>query len=746
MENGQDQAIMPFDRNYETKKRRRELFIVLSLGIVFLILTWAGYFMTSVSQKLPFIHSIFFFGVVNLNIAVLLFLLFLIFRNVVKIFVERQNKLIGSSLKGKLVAAFVAFSFIPTVLMFLISVFYINSSFDKWFSVKMAGVLKDSLEVTNSYYTTAKKKNYHFALQIANAIQQDRGQNSSKILKRLLELYRLDAVEYYSGVFGNRVSVTSKEEAIPSIPRVNLEFLQKGIVQKVEASTIHHFGEGNLVRVIVPVEMRNKTGAVVVSSFVPMSLISKTENIASAYEDFRDINPLEYPVKTIYLSILIMMTLVILLAATWFGFHLAKQLSTPLQLLGLASKAVSQGDYRPVSIESGSQEISQLVENFNNMTMNLEKTEKQVQETTAELKSTLYRLDEHNRYIEVVLSNITTGVVSADADGNITTINSHAEHLLGIDRDDYLGKSYRRVFKLDDATVINEMLESLKARKITSLTREVQMKAPGDRNLFQLTVSLLRDEAGNDLGTVFVFDDLTMLVNAQRAAAWREVARRIAHEIKNPLTPIRLSAQRLEKKFGTEIKDPAFSTCTETIIKQVDELKNLVNEFSNFARLPQAKLALGSLNQTISEALVLYQTGHKDINFEYTPDPQLPNFEFDFEQIKRVIGNLLENSVAALEGMTNPTVAITTHYDNVLKIAQIVMSDNGIGVPERDRSRVFEPYFSTKKSGTGLGLAIVKRIVEDHNGFVRMHPNTPQGTKMVIELPVVQSQTIEGAV
>ncbi len=731
----------PSEQVKETKKRRRELAIVLFLGIAFLVLTWVGYFMTAVSQKLPFIHSIFFFGLVNLNIALLLFLLFLIFRNVVKIFVERQSKIIGSSLKGKLVAAFVAFSFVPTVLMFLISVFYINSSFDKWFSVKMAGVLKDSLEVTNAYYTTAKKKNYHFAHQIAKAVQAQRGQEASKTLKRLLELYRLDAVEYYAGLFGNRSVVVSREEAIPDIPRVSLEFLQKGVTQKVEASTIHHFGEGNLVRVIVPVEMRGRTGAVVVSSFIPMSLISKMDDIAAAYEDFRDLNPLEYPIKSIYLSILIMMTLVILLAATWFGFHLARQLSTPLQVLGMASKAVSQGDYRRVTISSGSQEITQLVENFNNMTMNLEKTENQVKETTAELKTTLYRLDEHNRYIEVVLSNITTGVISADPLGNITTINSHAETLLKISRESHLGGTFRELIKLEEATAIDEMIEALKTRKIQSLTREVHMKTAGERVLYQLTVSLLKDEAGQSLGTVFVFDDLTMLVNAQRAAAWREVARRIAHEIKNPLTPIRLSAQRLEKKFGADIKDPAFSQCTETIIKQVDELKNLVNEFSNFARLPQAKPSLGSLNDTISESLILYRTGHKDINFEFSPDPQLPSFEFDPEQIKRVAGNLLENSVAAVEAVLNPTVAITTHYDNVLRIAQIILADNGVGVPDRDRSRVFEPYFSTKKNGTGLGLAIVKRIVEDHNGFVRMHPNSPQGTKVVIELPVVQTQS-----
>jgi two-component system, NtrC family, nitrogen regulation sensor histidine kinase NtrY len=292
----------------------------------------------------------------------------------------------------------------------------------------------------------------------------------------------------------------------------------------------------------------------------------------------------------------------------------------------------------------------------------------------------------------------------------------------------------------------------LKKRRAHSLKKELRLSVRGEPMLTQMTLSVLRDEKRNDLGVVLVFDDLTMLVNAQRAAAWREVARRIAHEIKNPLTPIRLSAQRLEKKFGADIQDPAFSTCISTIIKQVDELKNLVNEFSHFARLPQAKPVLSSLNRVIEEALVLYQTGHKDIRFVFHGDPSLPDFEFDPEQIKRVLSNLLDNSVAAVvatngqDGADQPSIAITTHYDNVLNIVRAEVSDSGIGIPEADRGRIFEPYFSTKEEGTGLGLAIVKRIIEDHSGFVRAYANEPRGTKIVIELPVVKSQLVAEAV
>jgi two-component system nitrogen regulation sensor histidine kinase NtrY len=237
-----------------------------------------------------------------------------------------------------------------------------------------------------------------------------------------------------------------------------------------------------------------------------------------------------------------------------------------------------------------------------------------------------------------------------------------------------------------------------------------------------------------------------MLLNAQRAAAWTEVARRIAHEIKNPLTPIKLSAQRLEKKFGTEINDPAFSSCISMIIRQTDDLKRLVNEFSNFARLPQSRPVPGSLNRTIEESMDLFKTAHREVQFKFDPDPQLPEFKFDADQIRRVLINLIDNAVAAVQGATPGRVSLRTQYDNLLKLVRVSVVDNGSGIAEADRDRVFEPYFSTKENGTGLGLSIVKRIVEDHNGFIRAFASEPRGTKIIIELPVTESELSQSIV
>ncbi len=721
----------------EGVKRRRELILVFFVAFLFLLLTWFEVRLFGISQQLPFVHSIFFFGLVNFNIILFLFMAFMIFRNIVKTFVERRGKLFGSSLKSKLIVAFVAFSSIPTVLLMVTSVFYINSSFDKWFSVKMAGVLKSSLEVTNAYYFNAKKRNYHFAHQIALEVKgsQSRARLRASLMKDL-KLYNLDAVEYYPNLFGARELVVSNDEIIPLIPKASMEFLQKGIRAQVDASTIHQFGEGNLVRVIVPVQEGSSKGAVVVSSFVPLSLISKMTDIANAYDDFRDVNPLQYPLKSIYLIIFILMTLVILLAATWFGFYLAKQLSTPLVLLGRATKRVAGGDYAKVEIRTGSEEIAFLVDSFNQMTSNLSNSETEVQQANQNMRKTLADLDEHTRYIEVVLGSVSAGVISVDKAGRVTTLNKHAGDLLKIDPKNFVGRPVRELLTLEYFRTFSELLKTMAEHKVESLQKEIKISIAGETLPLLMTLSILKNDRGEEIGKILVFDDLSPIVNAQRAAAWTDVARRIAHEIKNPLTPIKLSAERLQRKFGESITDPAFSECTTMIIRQTEDLKNLVNEFSQFARLPQARPVFGSINKSVEEAMALFRPAHPMVELITELDERVPEFKFDPGQMNRVLVNLIDNSISAVKTEAVKRVRVSTKYDGDLKILRLTVSDTGSGIPSAQRARVFEPYFSTKEEGTGLGLAIVKRIIEDHNGFIRAFASVPKGTKMVIELPV----------
>jgi len=307
---------------------------------------------------------------------------------------------------------------------------------------------------------------------------------------------------------------------------------------------------------------------------------------------------------------------------------------------------------------------------------------------------------------------------------------------LNIKNSDVLGRHFREMLRPAQLDIVKALLRDMILGKHDAISKQVTIPMRETKLTLQVNLSVLKDENEEFMGTVVVFDDLTQLIKAQRMAAWREVARRIAHEIKNPLTPIQLSAQRLRKRYLSRFSEDekVFDECTGMIIKSVDELKTLVDEFSNFARMPAIQPTVNSLNDIIREALTLYQEAHRDINFSFRPDDAIPMFPLDHDQIKRVLINLLDNAVAAVEREGN--VTIESGFNHELRMATFVVADTGHGIPPEDRSRLFEPYFSTKKTGTGLGLSIVNSIISDHHGFIRVKDNQPQGTKFIVELPV----------
>jgi len=278
-------------------------------------------------------------------------------------------------------------------------------------------------------------------------------------------------------------------------------------------------------------------------------------------------------------------------------------------------------------------------------------------------------------------------------------------------------------------------VKELRSFRKDSIEKQVTVNVKGKSLSLLVHLTTLKDEEGKSLGVVAVFDDLTQMVKGQRMAAWREVARRIAHEIKNPLTPIQLSAQRLRKRYMDKLPEDGaiFDECTKTIVKQVEELKGMVNEFSNFARMPTSQPTPNHLNEIIRETLVLFQEAHKEVHFVFIPET-LPILNVDRDQMKRVMINLIKNSLSAIDG--EGEIKIQTNYDSKLQIVRLEVSDDGCGIPDEDKGRLFEPYFSTRRTGTGLGLTIVNAIVADHNGYIRVRDNKPKGTTFLIELPV----------
>jgi len=379
---------------------------------------------------------------------------------------------------------------------------------------------------------------------------------------------------------------------------------------------------------------------------------------------------------------------------------------------------------------------------------------------TAELKTSRTELESRRRYLETVLANVTAGVVSADAEGRITTMNRAAESLLDMTAATALGRRIDEVFAGEPYADVRQLAAQLRAGYPAMeapavlplydpdggapVERQLKIPRQGRELAVLLTGTRLVSEGFGPRGLVLFFEDVTHLLRVQRMEAWREVARRIAHEIKNPLTPIQLSAQRLRRRYAAQLGNDGavFDDCTRTIIQQVDELKALVNEFSTFARMPAGAHTPQDLNRLVEEALVLFREGHREIEFVFDPEADLPELDVDREGIKRAVVNLLDNAVAACTARravmpSEPSrVELRTTHDTNLGVARLEIADNGAGMSPEVKARLFEPYFSTKPDGTGLGLAIVSAIVADHNGFIRVRDNLPRGSRFVMEFPI----------
>ncbi|MBI2606856.1 MAG: HAMP domain-containing protein [Deltaproteobacteria bacterium] len=730
----------------EATKRKREKLLILGVAVLFALTTYFEIRLSSLSYKLPFVNSIFFFGLINFNVMLLMALVFLVFRNIGKLFLERRKRVLGSRLKTKLVLAFLSFTIIPTVILFLISSLYINSSFDKWFSIKVQNTLQAALEITETYYNNTMRVAQHMADLAAHDLVDKHGVGVLKsatlktYLRKSLEAPAVDGIEIYRDPLEERLVDSVKKDADATIPRLPLDILNKAFSGK-SVSFVQYMGGANLIRAAAPVKDREsgETHAVIAVTYViPVSVVNRIGEISSVIQDYKDVNPLKYPVKSTYFIILIMMTLLIIFVSIWIGFYLARELTVPLERLVTATHRISEGNLDFEVLNPGNDEIATLTGSFNTMTHEIKRHRIELEQKNAELT-------EKRAYVEALLNNIAAGVISVDSAGIVTTANPSAMRLLGASSDVILGKPFQEAFSAERFPFFDLFTQMQAAGSDdpgrTNIAPSQKQFSMGEGEGFQ-TLTATATPFGS--GVVLVIDDTSYLVKAQREAAWREVARRIAHEIKNPLTPIKLSAQRLQKKFASQhsAESVVFRECTDTIIKNVDELRDMVNEFSSFARFPSANPTPNNLNEALRETMVLYEEAHRGIAFVFEPEMRLPLIDIDRDQVKRAVINLFDNSVAALAGGVGAKAALPkkivlrTHFNEQLKIAMIEIEDNGPGVSELVRSRMFEPYFSTKTNGTGLGLAIVKRIVSDHHGFIRVQSAPGEGTKFTIELPV----------
>jgi two-component system nitrogen regulation sensor histidine kinase NtrY len=714
----------------DARRRRNELLIIGIISILIIIFTTIEMKIPQFGGMIPIGNNIIVFSLININIILILLLIFLVIRNLVKLIFERKRKVLGAKLRTKLVVAFISLSLVPTILLFFVAAGFITNSVEHWFKVQVEQSLQGSLEVVQTYYRDFANNAVSSAQQIGryvSALESFKGGKGSALLRKELEAkrkeYNLSTLGIYAGGKGEMVRVEdpSLKGIFFSPPR---DLLEAGFSGK-EVSRILPVGEGEVITGIAPIinssETKEVIGVVAASHFIPKSLTTKMREISQAFVDYKQLKILKKPIKTSYMMALLMVTLLIIFSATWFGFHLAKDITVPIKEMAEATHRIATGDLNSRIQMKSADEIGMLVQSFNQM--------------TGDLQVSRYELEQRKKYMEIVLKNVAAGVISVDDKGVITTINTSAEQILEIKGEDVLERKFFEVLSKEYVAQMEELLNELRSSQKDSIEKQLTGRLKGKSLTLLINLTNLKDEEGRSLGVVAVFDDLTQMIKAHRMAAWREVARRIAHEIKNPLTPIQLSAERLRKRYLDRLPEDGavFDECTKTIVKQVEELKGMVNEFSSFARMPASQPSPNHLNEIIREALVLFQEAHKEVHFMFVPE-HLPVLNIDRDQMKRVMINLIKNSLTAIDG--EGEIKILTSYDPKLQMVRLEVSDDGCGIPEEDKGRLFEPYFSTRKTGTGLGLTIVNAIIADHNGYIRVRDNKPKGTTFLIELPV----------
>lgn len=713
------------------RRRKRNLIIISSVIVFLVILTALEIGIRGPQYAIPIADNILVFALFNFNIVLLLLLTVLLFRNLVKLYFERRQKILGAKFKSKLIVAFLTLTLVPSILLFIVAMNMINNSIESWFNIRIERSLEESLEVAQVFYQNSEKNAILHGQYISRVITQnklfseDRRETLIDFLMDQQEQYSLATIGIFSAQGQELVHV--KDPVLPpfvSTSQVNLDIVKESLSGK-EISSTKGLSSGDLVQGFVPIFTdwtdKKVAGVVVVAYHIPQNLEFKMRGITKAFQEYKQLKLLKLPIKGSYIMIFLMVTLIILFSATWFGLYLARGITVPIQKLAEGTEEIAKGNYNFKVKVKADDEIGILVDSFNKMTDDIAE------------KST--EISERKKYTETVLENIATGVVSIDSDGRITTINKAASKMLRIDSGEIVGKYSSEIFSSDELKEISSIVRRME--KIRDGNFEKELKLRIDRMNITLLTSVTALKSGDSyLGMVIVFDDLTELIKAQRLAAWREVAQRIAHEIKNPLTPIQLSAQRLRKKYndGSTNFNEVFQECTTTIIDEVEGLKRLVDEFSKFARMPSLSLKSTDLQKVLESTISIYADLQPGIKIKTDFMKNFPLIMADSDQMKRVLINLIDNAIDAIKD--SGEILIKTSLDDIRGKVIISVSDNGVGISPEDKEKLFLPYFSTKKGGTGLGLSIVNQIVLEHHGTISVQDNIPRGSTFVIELPL----------
>jgi two-component system nitrogen regulation sensor histidine kinase NtrY len=697
-----------------------------------------------------FLTEVVLYALSAIDVMMLLALVFVLARNIIKLLVERRRAIPFARFRAKLVFVLLGMTLVPALLVLLVGSNVVLRAMGQWFNAPVEEVLSSASQLAANYYEERRQAVVEHAGRVAAVLttadltstdlRQVREQLTRDVNERriaIVQVYRAKPLP--GGGFDVEPLVDVTTPSLPrEWPRASADRLASRSVSgaQLEPEFEEVRGGGDLMRAasVIRNNARQVTGVVVASDYLSGDLADLSRRMTKAYQDYTQLRVLSRPLAAVYLGFFVMVTLLILVSSTWMGLYLAKRITRPAQLLSVAAKEIGQGRYDQRIEHEAADEFGSMIEAFNTMAAELASSRRRLERAAIDLERKNQEVEGRRRYIETILERVATGVVSIDPAGRIGTINPAAMRLLEIGADS-VGRPAVDVFRRADLQAINSVLDQAARARSDAFAQEVAVVREGHERHVAAAVTRLAGADGDYEGTVLVLDDVTPLIRTQKVAAWREVARRLAHEIKNPLTPIQLSAERMRRKLST-LDQPLsdfVQECTTTIIGEVESLKNLVDEFSQFARMPAPRAVVTDLHQLLADTLVLYDGLLTDVRFERQFAEALPQVRVDPEQMRRVIINLVDNAVEATD--RRGTIVLETAHDPSNNLVRITVADDGHGIPPEDREKLFLPYYSTKGRGSGLGLAIVRRIVVEHGGTIDVAANLPRGTRFTIELP-----------
>ena len=681
------------------------------------------------------------FVAINVNIVLLAIVFYLIARNLLKLSYERRRHVLGVNLKTKLITSFIVLS-LPAMGFHLFASYFIATNLESWLKGQQESVIQSAQNVSDAYHQNLRKTMEFQHLIWKNYLNESKGEFSSirplKNIEANVSIYS-DDQKLLGQWMQTEISQTHWTSLSPN------EWYQ--IRTKKQIWFTKELEDRLIYRHIAPFSYQNKKFFLEI--FFPASPYSSNaiSEIISQGHNTRFLTESEDLVRGYYLIIFLLMTLFIIFVATWLAFYLARGFVQPIEDLALATQRVSEGELGfQVKLQGPlDKDFALLMKSFNSMSRDLLEHQIALNKTTSNLQDSHRTLESQIRFVELVLENITTGVMSLDVEGNIEILNHSAKQMLklkpGVDTD----RHYRDVLEDESLEQFEEMVQQIKSDKERSISRNLIVHKKDGAVEVSTTLLILQNSEGKSAGMVCVYNNITEIQRLQRARAWREVARRIAHEIKNPLTPIQLSAERINRKYAGEVSDDvALHQSTQTIINEVQHLKRMVSEFSNFAKIPESNPQISDLNQIIINVQHLF---HENLpaRISLTTDlsESLPQLPLDSEQIRRVIINLVDNSISSIEKkgtlsriFNQGKIIIRTRHVPDLNIICMEVEDNGTGIAPEISDQLFEPYSTTKEHGTGLGLTIVSQTISDHNGFTRFRNLETGGVCFTIELPV----------